>query len=286
LTQLGSQKNTLFRDRAIQKLNTLDPIELNFQVIKPTAWLWILTTLCFFISLGTWGAWGKASSHVIANGIVLSTHQLEQTERQMQEGIQQRKFKLSALKMLLEKKRQLFNKKYLTTADMKNAEDEYFSAKEDLIRFSNKGYTNTNMSVFSPDESGFKSDLNALVFVSNQEGKKIRAGMKSLLIPNTLSAFKYGYIQGTVTNISQYPASKDAIYAYLGNMNLVDEFFSGGVPFMVKIKLEKNPLTVSGLNWTTRRGAPFKIESGTGIVAKITHKTSSPISLLIKNDDT
>jgi hypothetical protein len=285
LTQFNTNEKSLFRENALRKLNSLDQIESSFQIIKPANWLWILIAVCFFASFGTWGIWGEISTHVAASGIILSATQLEQTEKQVKEEIQQRKLKLSALKILLEKKRALFNKKYLTVTDMEKSENEYLAAKEDFINFSNKGYTNTNMSVFSHTESDTKADLDALVFVNHQEGKKIRAGMGALLIPATLSVFKYGYIQGTVISVSHYPASKDAIYTYLGNMNLVDEFFAGGAPFMVKIKLEKNASTASGLSWTTREGAPFRIGSGTSVMAKITNKKGSPLSILIKKDD-
>jgi hypothetical protein len=285
LTQFNTTEKSLFRQNALRKLNSTDQIESSFQVIKPANWLWILFAVCFFAAFGTWGIWGEAATHVAASGIILSAKQLEQTEKQVKEEIQQRKLKLSALKVLLEKKRELFNKKYLTVTDMEKSENEYLAAKEDFINFSNKGYTNTSMSVFSHLESDPKTDLDALVFVNHQEGKKIRVGMEALLIPATLSVFKYGYIQGTVTNVSNYPASKDAVYAYLGNMNLVDEFFAGGAPFMVKIRLEKNASTASGLRWTTHSGAPFRIESGTSIMAKITNKKGSPLSILIKKDD-
>jgi hypothetical protein len=285
LPQFNSNEKSLFRQNALKKLHSLDQIESTFQVIKPANWLWILIATCFLSAFGTWGIWGEASTHIAASGIIVSAKQLEQTEKQIKEEIQQRRLKLSALKVLLQKKRELFRKKYLTIGDMEKSENEYLAAKEDFINFSNKGYTNTNMSVFSSADSDTETDLDALVFVNHQEGKKIRVGMEALLIPATLSVFKYGYIQGTVTSVSNYPASKDAIYAYLGNMTLVEEFFAGGAPFMVKIRLEKNALTASGLRWTTRSGAPFSIGSGTSIMAKITNKKGSPLSILLKNDD-
>ncbi len=285
MTQYDSNNPGLFRENALKNLNAIDQIESAFQVIQPAAWLWILIVMCFFISLATWGIMGNVSTHVKASGIILSASQLEQTERQIKQEIAQRQAKLSAMKTLLEQKRELYHKHYLTITDLEQSEDAYVAAEEDLINFSNKGHANTNLSVFSRESVTTSVDLEALVFVSQQEGKKIRAGMAALIIPETLSAYKYGYIEGTVISISHYPASKDAIYAYLGNINLVDEFFAGGVPFMVKIKLGKNPQSASGLRWTTRDGAPFRIESGTRVFTRIINKKLSPLSILIKKDE-
>ena len=239
MTHDKEQGRNLFRENAIKRLNSLEAIECSFRVIQPAAWLWILIAVTFFISLSVWGIWGKVSTNVIAIGIILPNSQFMQTEKLIKEGIQQRKSKLEDLKILLEKKRKLFNKKYLNVTDMEKAEDDYIAATEDLINFSNKGYANTHLSVFSNEKNEPDANLDALVFVSYLEGKKIQAGMRALLNPGAISIYKYGYIQGTVISVSKYPASKDAVYAYLGNMNLVDEFFTGGAPFMVKIKLEK-----------------------------------------------
>jgi hypothetical protein len=63
--------------------------------------------------------------------------------------------------------------------------------------------------------------------------------------------------------------------------NLVDEYFLNGPPFMVKIQLEENLHTRSGLTWTSQRGPPYLIESGTMVSADIVCKTCSPIHLLM-----
>jgi hypothetical protein len=285
MTNLSNQYNGLFRENALKKLNSLDDMNDTFEVIGPGAWLWLCIALCFIISIGVWGVWGTVSSNVIATGILIPSKQFEQAEKLVHDEISQRKAKLKQLKELLDKKKQLFEKRYLTFNDIVQTEHDYSLAKDDLVNFSNKGYVNTAMSIFSPQEDTNLGDLEALVFVHHQEGKRIHAGMAALLMPTNLSAYQYGYIKGTVITISNYPASKEAVYAYLGNMNLVDEFFSHGVPFLIRIKLEKNSITQSGLKWTTKNGAPFKIESGTSVVAKVINNTCSPLSLLIHKEN-
>lgn len=125
--------------------------------------------------------------------------------------------------------------------------------------------------------------LEALVFVNHTDGKKINVGMNVYVLPNEFSAYDYGYIKGKVVDVSEYPASRDSVNTYLGNMSLVDEYFSGGVPYMVKVSLANNNKSKSGLFWTTKSGAPFKIKPGATITAKITTKKSSPMNIMFKN---
>jgi len=86
-----------------------------------------------------------------------------------------------------------------------------------------------------------------------------------------------------VAQVSEYPASKESVYSYLGNMNLVDDYFAGGAPFVVKIILEKNSQTLSGLAWTTPQGASFKMGAGSAVTVNIIQHQYHPYELLTQN---
>ncbi len=124
--------------------------------------------------------------------------------------------------------------------------------------------------------------LESLVFVSHNNGKKIVPGMKAKVLPDTISAYDYGYILAQIESISSYPASKETVFPYLGNSELVEEYFKGGAPFLVKLKLIEDKKTLSRLAWTSKKGAPHKIEAGTTVTAKIIYKKCSPLQLLVK----
>lgn len=129
-----------------------------------------------------------------------------------------------------------------------------------------------------------EKNLEAIVFINHTDGKKISVGMETYILPNTMTPYEHGYIKGKVVNISEYPASKESVFYYLGNMNLVDEFFKNGVPFIAKIQLLTNTQTKSGLSWTTKKGAPYPINPGSTISAKIINKKAAPIQFLIHGE--
>lgn len=142
---------------------------------------------------------------------------------------------------------------------------------------------NSGESLFTIITGKEHTPLETLVFINHYDGKKIQAGMPVYILPNELSAYDYGYILGKVVSTTEYPASKESVNTYLGNINLVDDFFASGAPYMIKVVMPMNAKTQSGLNWTSKRGAPFKIRPGTMATVKIITHHSSPINFMMKN---
>lgn len=200
-------------------------------------------------------------------------------------------FKLNQEKEALKEKMNFYEKKYLDSQheleikllDKRNGE-KIISMADGKIMNSNisKGdYVAVGKTLLTLLTNSSDKNTDALIFVNHAEGKKIFSGMDVYVLPTTMSAYEYGYIRGKIISISEYPASKESVNAYFGNMNLVDEFFASGVPLVAKVRLMTSDKTVSGFVWTTKKGAPFKIEFGTAVVVKIVTKEVSPLGLLI-----
>lgn len=218
---------------------------------------------------------------VSASGIILPLEHIQYAEKITQENLRAQKSKLSMLQSILIRKRMLYKQHYLTIMDLEKAEEEYLAAKYDLMSNSINRNPNVERAIFDSDAAIQDHELYALVFVKNTEGKRILPGMEAYVLPKILSSYEYGYIKGKVVSVSGYPASRETVYSYLGNMSLVDEFFYGGSPFMVKIRLEKNRNTRSGLAWTTRSGSAFRIQAGTTVSAMIISKVATPLGFLV-----
>lgn len=237
------------------------------------------------IGVVLWGIFGSVAFSTTAQGILLPITKISESESLIKINFKERQEKVDFLEYLYNKKKELYSKHYITLIDVIKAKEEMISARNalpDII---------TNLNESPPDllqantlNSGNIS-LAGLIFLDHVQGKKVKVGMNVYLLPSTTSSFDYGYIVGKVVGISAFPMSKQLAYAYLGNMNLVDEYFTTGAPYMAKIMLQKNINTISQLSWTTKSGPPFPIESGTTISAKIIYKQCSPIHLLINYDN-
>lgn len=123
--------------------------------------------------------------------------------------------------------------------------------------------------------------LEAIVYVSPSEGKKIKEGMEVKLSPSTVEVEKFGYIKGSVLQVSEYPATFEGMLNTLQNRELVQSFFTGMPPIAVRIGLNLNEENLSGYEWTSGDGPEVEIKSGTLCDSKIIIKNKRPISLIL-----
>ncbi len=280
MTQGSSTKKNLFRENALKNINSLDEIHGSLKINNVSAWLWLVVSLLFLMSIAIWGLFGQVAMDVTASGIIIAAEQFSAAENFVNENWIERQRRVNSLKTLLEKKEKLYHKHYLTITELEQAKEDYIAAKQALTTRPTVSYINATAPLLSAHGNHTNQLLYALVFVNHHQGKKVSAGMDAYVLPSTMSLYEYGYIRATVVSVSDYPASKEAVYSYLGNMSLVDEFFNNGAPFMVKIKLKNDYKMQSQLSWTSKLGPQYKIAPGTMVDVKIINKVCPPIELL------
>lgn len=123
--------------------------------------------------------------------------------------------------------------------------------------------------------------LRAIVFVPAAEGKKIVQEMSAHVSPSTVRPEEYGFIVGTVTKVSEFPLTPDAVLHILGNRTLAEELAGRTSPIQVTVTLEADGEAVSGFKWTSAGGPPTMIHSGTLCNGSVQVETKRPISYVI-----
>jgi HlyD family secretion protein len=135
------------------------------------------------------------------------------------------------------------------------------------------------MSLELSEENGVK--LEAVIFVSPAEGKKVQPGMNIHISPSTVKSEEYGFMLGLVSRVSEFPATTDGMMRLLHNQNLVQTLTAGGAPIQIHAELLPDSGTQSGFAWSSSKGPPTGIHSGTVCSARIVISEKSPIHLLI-----
>jgi len=135
--------------------------------------------------------------------------------------------------------------------------------------------------VVSIEPAAVSSNLEAVVYISPTEGKKIQAGMKVRISPSTVRVEEYGYINGEVKQVSLYPSSARGMLKTLGNIELAKSFSDNAPPIAVRVSLKKSPKSFSGYEWTSGKGPKIDIKAGTICKSKITYEKLPPIYLII-----
>lgn len=113
------------------------------------------------------------------------------------------------------------------------------------------------------------------------QGKRVEAGMAAQVTPTSIDGGIYGSIRGTVLSVSSLPMSRDGLLAVIGNPAMVTTMMATGAPIEIKIALETDRSTPSGLRWTSSDSPPTPVTAGTTAISRIVIDRVSPVSLII-----
>jgi len=106
-------------------------------------------------------------------------------------------------------------------------------------------------------------ELVAVAYVPAAQGKRIQPGMRIEITPSTVKRDEYGFMLGVVSDVSPFPATEQGMMSLLQNQELVREFSAQGAPITVRADLIEDPGAYSGYQWSSRKGPPQKLFSGT-----------------------
>lgn len=124
-------------------------------------------------------------------------------------------------------------------------------------------------------------DLVAIAYVPSVYGKMIEPGMRIHIAPSTVRREEFGMMVGVVTFVSDYPSTTKGMLRVLKNEKLVQELSGEGAPYEVHASLIPDPATVSKFAWSSSKGPPLRIESGTLANTVITVREQRPAELVL-----
>ncbi len=125
------------------------------------------------------------------------------------------------------------------------------------------------------------NQLEAVMYISEGDGKKVQPGMKLDIIPSSVRRDEYGSMIGTVDIVSDYPASAAGIMAILGNEQLVQRLMKNGAPYAVYVTLQRDPASANGFKWSSGKGPTTRIASGTLCTSEIAVEKRRPLSMVL-----
>jgi HlyD family secretion protein len=122
--------------------------------------------------------------------------------------------------------------------------------------------------------------LEVIVFVPAGLGKRIHAGDRVEVSPDTVRRQEHGFVKGEVRSISEIPATEMAMLAELKHKTLVSSFagqYTGQVLLSIHVELKHIPATwrpdgperLNYLAWSSSSGEKQNVSSGTLCAASI-----------------
>jgi len=105
--------------------------------------------------------------------------------------------------------------------------------------------------------------------------------MVAQISPAMAPVDQYGYLVGRVTNVGDVPATEGSIQARLANTSVINYVSEAGPVLEVSVLADEDPKTHSGFRWSSSKGPPFEIPSGTTCEARVVVRQTRPIELVI-----
>lgn len=125
------------------------------------------------------------------------------------------------------------------------------------------------------------SALEAVIYVPSVLGKQIRPGMSVHIAPSTVKQEEYGFILGRVTYVSDFPATTRGMRRVLKNEKLVAALSGNDAPYEIRAELQLDATTASRFRWSSSKGPPVKIQSGTLAIGNIEVSSRRPIEMVM-----
>ena len=122
--------------------------------------------------------------------------------------------------------------------------------------------------------------LQAVMYFPVKDGKRIKRGMNIAVIPSTIKQEEYGYIQGIVTSVSDFPVIPQYLQTVMQNPALA-QGFAADPPIEVKISMVTDPTTETGFHWSSSRGPNDTLTPGIPTTGFVIVRSQRPIEMIV-----
>lgn len=123
--------------------------------------------------------------------------------------------------------------------------------------------------------------LELVVYVSAAEGKKVQKEMTVRISPANVKQEEFGFMLGKVKSVSEFPVTPEYLRKTLRNDKLADSMLGKGAPFEVVATLLPDKDTPSGYKWSSSKGPPSAVYSGTLSTGSVVVENRRPISYVL-----
>ncbi|WEK54702.1 MAG: NHLP bacteriocin system secretion protein [Candidatus Cohnella colombiensis] len=310
----------VFRKVALERLSSPEQLDTLVRVTSLRGWL-ALTGLGLLIAIGLyWGFFGSLSTKLNSQGVLIRPGGLQSVfasssgsitdirvkehdvvakgdviaridQPQLLEQIKQTKAAITELKLSAttdaEAKQQLkaYEVSYsqlLQQYELTSKVVSLYSGRVQEVKINKGGFVQSGSAIATVETIGTNSkNLEAVLYVPIQQGKKLLPGMDVDLSPSSINREEYGFMIGRVISVSEFPATAQGMMVTLGNEGLVQQMAMQGVVLEVRVDLVPDRNTFSGYAWSTLDGPPVTVNSGTLVNGSITVSKRRPIASIL-----
>lgn len=276
----GVVQKSLFREEAMDKVLSPDELDRLMPVTDPKGWLALIALLALVAAAVVWGVFGSVPVEVGGDKGVLLAGDSRNPAVSQTSGL--------VADVLVDIGDHVQEGQVLARVrPNEGAETDVvslFDGRVDQILIEKGMFLERGQQVAVIKRGN--EPLQAFVFMSGEQAKQLKKGMQVHVLPSTVKAEEFGFIEGEVTSVSKFPLTEDEMFLLLENQSLLDQLSTGtGDQHRVDVKLLKDPSTPSGFKWSSSQGPPFVITRGTLCTASFVLGRQHPINLVLPSSE-
>ena len=274
-----AKNKDIFRKAALDKIASPDQMDQSMTVVRPSTVLALISVFIMMVVAVLWCIFGTVPEVVHGRGVIINIDKIESI-KYPGTGIVENIF--------ISHGERVYNGQVIARIEQENGEK---SGSVQVLANSSgvvmeiplrKGdYIQPGTTIAVIDTADVDMPIEALVYFSGTDGKKLKPGMKIGLVPSTVKQEEYGYIVGIIMEVSSFPVSDNYLHASLQNTALVNTFRQIMNPIEVKVSIVPDPQSFSGYKWSSSNGPQQKIGSGFMCDASVITESRRPVSILI-----
>jgi hypothetical protein len=271
----GIMQKSLFREEAMDKMSSPDELDRLMRVTDPKGWLALIALLALVAAAVAWGFFGSVSVQESGDkGVLLAGDSRSQVVSQTSGLVTDIRVEIGdhvQEGQVLARVRQ--------GGGSETDVVSLFDGRVDAILIEDGMLLERGQQVAVIKRGN--DPLQAFVFVPGEQGKQLKKGMQVHVLPSTVKAEEFGFIQGEITSVSKFPVTEVEMFLLLENQSLVDVLSTGGDQHRVDVRLLRDPSTPSGFEWSSSQGPPFAVTRGTLCTATFVLGRQRPVDLVL-----
>jgi multidrug resistance efflux pump len=277
------RQQRLFRRTALERLSSPEQLDLLMQLTSPRAWITLLGIVCVLGALIVWGAVGSIPIVVAGEAILLTGGESITSVAAPVTGLLTDVYVNVKDPVVLNQIIARIRQNDGTSLPIVSpASGRIIETLVSSGEFLSQGET-----LLSIEPSSDDTDLQAIIYLSATDGKKVAPGMQVQIVPATVRAEEVGVLLAWVVSVDEFPESTRSMNQVLQNQDLTDYFFNSteGAPIEVRADLIPARNTPTGYKWTSPMGPDTEIRSATLAKATIIIREQAPINLILGGNE-
>lgn len=270
-------QSSLFREEAVDKMLSPDDLDRLMRVTDPRGWLALIALTALLVPAVLWGVFGTIPTQVSADdGILLHSDAVHEVASQTSGIVTEVGVKTGDQVQEGQAVVQV-----RTDAGGEAQVVSLFSGTVADVAIEKGMYLDRGQQVAVVEVAD--KPLEAMFFVPAEQGKQLAPGMQVHVSPSTVKAEEYGYLQGNVSSVSQFPVSEGDMLTLLEDDSLVSALRTENDQLQVSVELVRDSSTPSGFAWSSSKGPPFPVSHGTLCTATFIVGQEHPADLIFPN---